>query len=278
MAEIVEQDREATLVPGADKPATAPATPAPEAAKTDEAPPAGEKPADQPKGADKPDTDDHPESRHIRRDQRRINAAYRREAQARAEADQYRRQLEELKRPTPDADPSAPRADQFTDYEQYIAAREQYAATKAVQGYEQRQRTQIEQHQNQLLLNEWEAKVERGVERYDDFEEIVGDLKPNQPWSAALMQAENGDDIAHYLGTHIKETQKIIAMSPVQQVLAIGKLAAKIAAEPSKVRMPSKAPAPITPVSAASADANAEPPTSDTKAWIAWRSKQAHKR
>gem|GEM_PF-4077849 len=45
-----------------------------------------------------------------------------------------------------------------------------------------------------------------------------------------MMQADNGDDIAYYLGTHMDEARAINALDPVSQIRAIGRLEAKLAA------------------------------------------------
>mgnify|MGYP001567904123 FL=1 len=67
------------------------------------------------------------------------------------------------------------------------------------------------------------------------------------------MEAENGEEIAYYLGhpSHIKETQRIMALSAVSQIREIGKLEMKLSQRAEPPKTPSKAPAPITPVAGA---------------------------
>ena len=79
----------------------------------------------------------------------------------------------------------------------------------------------------------------------------MGELKPVQPWSIAIMKAENGPDIAHYLGTHQTEARKIFALDPYDQIREIGKLELKLQTPASSPKQPSKAPAPISPVTEA---------------------------
>jgi hypothetical protein len=82
------------------------------------------------------------------------------------------------------------------------------------------------------------------------------------------MQADNGDEIAYHLAKHQKEAMRIAALDPLSQAREIGFLSAKLAAEPPKPKVPSKAPAPITPLAGKSAGASDLPlDTDDPKTW-----------
>ena len=122
--------------------------------------------------------------------------------------------------------------------------------------------------------------MEAADEKYEDFAEVVGELTPTTPWAIALMEADNGHDIAYYLGQHMDEAKAIAQMSPLGQVRAIGRLEAKLAATPPKAVTPSKAPAPITPLKGTedAANASAEPKDDNYKDWLRWRQRQVHKR
>lgn len=92
------------------------------------------------------------------------------------------------------------------------------------------------------------------------------------------MATENGHDIGYYLGTHIDEAQRITKLPPYKQLIEVGKLAHKLSLEPSKPK-PSKAPAPISPLSgAANADPNTPGPNDDTATWIKKRNAQLRAR
>ncbi len=81
----------------------------------------------------------------------------------------------------------------------------------------------------------------------------MGQLSPENDWAASIMEEENGEEVAYYLGKHIKEARKIFAMKPSARDREIGKLSAKIASQTVAPQKPSKAPPPIAPVSATSA-------------------------
>ena len=103
----------------------------------------------------------------------------------------------------------------------------------------------------------------------------MGELQPTTPWAVAVMEADNGDEIAYYLGTHLDEAKAIAALSPTAQIRAIGKLEAKLAAEPAKPSPTSKAPAPINPVSGTgSPPAPVDPKTESFEAFMKRRNKE----
>ena len=92
-----------------------------------------------------------------------------------------------------------------------------------------------------------------------------------------MMEADNADDIAYHLGSHPKEAQRIAALSPLSQIREIGKLEAKLLAEPAKPKAPSKAPAPITPLTGVAQVATEVPSEQDDMAtWIKKRQKQVY--
>ena len=207
------------------------ADPAVEAAKT-EIPP--EKPTEEKKTSS--------------RFERKISRLYRDAAEQKARADLLQQQLDAAK-PRESNEPGAPRADQFDDVEKYASAKADFEKTKALQEHEGRQQSAARQAQQQALVAGWEAKVAAAEAKYEDFDEVVGELKPTSPWAVALMKAENGADIAHHLGTNMKEAQRIMSLDPVDQFIEIGRLSAKLQLEPVKPKQVTKAPDPINPVS-----------------------------
>ena len=244
----------------AAQPAPAPAAPpaAPAEVVTDQKPIADSAPAPAPANETPENKAADQEKRSgSRRFERRISQAIRRAAEARAEADVLRKQLEELKPKAP-ADSGAPNIRDFEDVEKYAEAREKYAREQERKTYETERQTKAQREEMEVLTSSWEKKAERGEGKYEDWDEIVGELKPSSPLHAAIMEADNGEDIAHYLGTHIDEANRIVALSPRAQVREIGKLETKLAAEPPKPKAPSKAPAPITPITGTKAAEVAE--------------------
>ena len=245
---------EQPVVPAAPSPEVAPA-PAEGAAPAIAQDTAEQAPAAPPGGEEKkPDTDHDPEKRReSRRFERRMDKAVRRAAEAQARAELLEKELAKARQSGPaEADPAAPRIDQFNDVEAYAAAREKYAASKALKDHQTKQQTEAQKQATAKLVESWEEKVERASEKYEDFQAVVGDIQPTTPWAIAGMQTENGSDVFYHLGKNMAEARRIAGLPPVMQILEIGRLSQKLADAPAKPKTPSKAPAPITPVTGAS--------------------------
>ena len=264
MPEITIQDRYADLIPRftlppelTNKPAEAPK----ETPKEPEKPVAEVKPevkaeaveatveTEAPERAEET-TEKDPEKATTRRFERRIDRAHKRAAEAQARAELLAQELAEIKAKSqpPQVSPNAPRMEDFTDVQEYAKAYAAHEKTQAIKEYEAKQRQEATQAQSRKMAQEWESKVSKAQAKYDDWDEVVGDIKPTTPWAYAMMEADNGHDIAHYLGTHSAEVKRISALSPSSQFREIGKLELKLQTPAEPPKKPSKAPAPIEPV------------------------------
>jgi hypothetical protein len=270
---------EEAIAPVAPAPAAAPSAPA--AAPAEGAQPAAQNtaetaPAAKPGEEKKPETPDQAEKRGTSRFERKIGRLHREAAEARAERDLFKRQLEEL-RPKQSDDPSAPKLENFKDIEEYANAKAKHEADKVLREHNEKQRSETQKQARERLVKGWEERVDAGADKYDDYAEVVGDLQPTTPWAMAIMEADNGPDIAYHLGKNLKEAQRIASLPPVSQIREIGRLEAKLAAEPPKPKTASKAPPPITPLSGTSpADSATPSETDDIGTWIKKRQKQVH--
>ena len=163
-----------------------------------------------------------------------------------------------------------PAPDQFESVEAYADA---LAMQKAEQLIAQRE----EQRQQHEILESYHDREEEARAKYDDFEQVA--YNPSVPITQVMAQSiqssDVGPDLAYYLGTNIKEAERIARLSPILQAKEIGRLEAKIANEPVTKKTTS-APAPISPVTAKSANAPAydttdprSTKTMSTSDWIA---------
>ena len=134
--------------------------------------------------------------------------------------------------------------EQFTTTEEYVEA---LTTSKAQQIVQQQQYAK----QQQELLGSYHEKEEDARGRYEDFEQVA--YNPKLPITNVMAQtiqaADNGPDIAYYLGTNPKGADRIVRLTPILQAKEIGRLEAKVASEPATKRT-SSAPAPISPVTA----------------------------
>lgn len=227
-----------------------------------------------------PKTDDRPEERPGKnRAERKISRLYREAAEAKAERDLLRRQLEELK-PKPVEQNGRPTLDQFNyDPEKYAEATAKFEREQAIKEYESKQREQLQHRERQRIVETWEEKTSRAESKYEDFDEVVGEIQPTTPWAIAVMEVENGEDVAYHLGKNLKDARRIASLPPLQQALEIGRLSAKLASAPAQPKTPSRAPAPISPLTGAAPVLTDQPSEADDmKTWMRKRSKQVHGR
>ncbi len=191
-----------------------------------------------------------PEKPSTRRFERRIDRATRKAAEAQARSEVLERELQEYKSKATEPVPSAgePKMEDFTDIKEYAKAYANFEKANAIKDYEANLSKTAQEKRVKQLVTDWDNKVKEADAKYDDFDEVVGEIKPTTPWGAALMMSENGPDVAHHLGKNLKEFRRIAALDPPQQFLAIGRLSATLAAQEEAPKKPSKAPAPINPV------------------------------
>jgi len=230
-------------------------TPPPaDVAQQQDATPTDAKPAapveEKPKEEAKP-AEDQEEKHGKRRYERRLDKAYRKAAEEKARADFLEKQLSEI-RPQQQAqqDPGAPTLEQYGfDPEKYAEAKAKYEVERTTKESAAKQRIEQQKAYQDRLIASWEERVAKAEDKYPDWDEKVGDIKPNSAAMWAVFEAENGPDIAHYLGSNPKEAQRIMQLSPTAQIREIGRLEEKLASAPAKPKEVSKAPAPIVPLS-----------------------------
>ena len=163
------------------------------------------------------------------------------------EREQAQRQAEmQVLKATP-----AATVDQFESPEAYAEA---LALQKAKELIAKREAAK----QQSAVLESYQEREEAAREKYDDFEQVA--YNPKLPITTVMAEtiqsSEIGPELAYYLGSNPKEAERISRMSPFVQAKEIGKIEAKLAADPPTKRTTS-APAPISPVTARSSGAPA---------------------
>lgn len=137
-----------------------------------------------------------------------------------------------------------PPVDQFESPEAYVEALAMKKAEELIAQRElQKQRAQIE-----------EAYAEREEEsrgKHDDFDQVAYNpqLRITDVMAETIKASDLGPDLAYWLGSNPKEADRISRLSPLMQAREIGKIEAKLGAEPPQKKSTS-APAPISPVTA----------------------------
>jgi hypothetical protein len=122
-----------------------------------------------------------------------------------------------------------------------------YAEAKVLKLMEQRE---LQKQQSQIL-EAYHNREQEALDKYDDFEQVA--YNPTLPITGVMAQAvrasDIGPEIAYWLGSNVKEADRIARLDPVLQAKEIGRIEAKLALDPP-VKRTSSAPAPIRPVTA----------------------------
>jgi hypothetical protein len=130
---------------------------------------------------------------------------------------------------------------------------EAYAEALAVKKAEELIYLRTQQKQHTELLEAYHDREEQARDKYDDFEQVA--YNPKLPITTVMADtiraSDIGPDVAYYLGTNVKETERIARLPPILQAKEIGRIEAKLADNPP-VKRSTSAPAPITPVTARS--------------------------
>lgn len=164
-----------------------------------------------------------------------------RDALARGKQPEMPVQTEPTSKPNPD-DPK------WTSHAEFEEARIAYEVERRIEEREQKRRMKDQQEG-------WAKKEEPVAAKYDDYPEVFQDFiasKPSQFLTQAILKAEEGPEIAYYLGNNPQELRRINAMEPVDQVLAVGDIRARFKQPTVKKDVkPTKAPDPISPLTGA---------------------------
>lgn len=109
-------------------------------------------------------------------------------------------------------------------------------------------KSEAEKAQQEALVQVEQMKA-KGSEKYPDFEEVAFSRDMEKLVSVdvgiAVRESDNAPDVAYYLGKHPEFAKSLSQMSPHKALVEIGKLSAKLAAEPAKKTV-TDAPEPVT--------------------------------
>jgi len=145
----------------------------------------------------------------------------------------------------PAAPPPEPlRPDDFTNAPAYADA----MAERKAQELLAKREAEAEQA---AVLEAYQDREEDARNKYDDFEQVAYNpkLPVTETMAQTIQSSEIGPDVIYWLGSNPKEAERIARLSPLLQAREIGKVEARLAANPP-AKKTSTAPAPIAPVTA----------------------------
>ena len=203
------------------------------------------------------------------------------------------RQVESLRQEPPKpAEPEKvtkkprPKQEDFENYDDYVDALTDWKVDEKLEAQTKEAQDKEMDGRTAEADKEFRGKLEKGRERYNDFEEVA--MNPTLPITRAMVEilheCENPADVAYYLGRNRQECASISNMTPFQAAKAIGKIEADIKAELEKTPPPPpkkepekkvpKAPPPIEPIGSREV-VTKDPDKMTQKEYEAWRRGEA---
>ena len=151
----------------------------------------------------------------------------------------------------PEATDGPPKQESFETYDEYLRALTRHEIRTEMAQERQKLTRDLEGRE---LQGGFEKRVEAVRAKHEDFDEVAfaNDHQVSPTMRDAIMNTQDGAEIAYWLGQHHDESNRIARLSPNHQILELGRISARLAAPPPAPppRLASTAPAPITPVKA----------------------------
>ena len=219
-----------------------------------------------PKPDDKPNEGDQKNGKKTAQDRivdlvhkNRDSAAKAAEAESRAQ--RYEAELTILRaQAQPMETTSKPSRSQYVNDDSYIEALTDWKADAAIAKRENQQREAQVMAEQADVAKSWEKRQQAVISSIPDYAETVGssDVQIPAHVQQALLESEQGPEIAYYLALHPEEAKRIATMKPLAAIRRITELerdladvnddapaAKKAVADPPRK---SRAPEPINPV------------------------------
>lgn len=187
--------------------------------------------------------------------QKKIDRLTKTVADLRAELDAARANGKPLAETPAATEPAAagkePKIGEFKSVDEYLEAKTEWLVNQKLTLRQQHEEMQAVQEERKEIFNAYNQKVAELEAEHDDFAEVVGrsDIQIPESVRLAVLEMENGPQVAYYLGQHPEECDKLCEMTPFRAVVEIGKIADKLevpaSTAPKNKTMP---PPPIRPV------------------------------
>jgi hypothetical protein len=212
--------------------------------------------------------------RIVQKTKSKLERKYERELIAR----QTREQIAQEQAQKPTASPDKPKESDFETYGEYLEALAEHKAREIVRREreeEQQAKTRKAQETNaQRQLARRQELMEKGEEKFDDFEDVVtsGNVQISEAAFLAILESDIAPDLIYHISKDESEAKRIAALPAYAQAKEIGKLEDKLQAKPQK--QISKAPEPITPIGTGKAGGNDLSDDIPIDEWIRRRNKQ----
>lgn len=123
------------------------------------------------------------------------------------------------------------------------AAAEQADAQRLAEEASQRETLEAHAAAEKQIVDTWNESRAKAIERYPDFVDLVekeaseGGPTITSAMTAAILNTENGTEVAYFLGQNVDESVRIAGLStPLKQIMEIGRIAERLANPPRRAR------------------------------------------
>lgn len=143
-----------------------------------------------------------------------------------------------------------PKRDDFEDPDDYTAAKAAYFGAKSINDREERiledEASSVSEQINAEVMDMWRSQVDDARSRYSDFDQVALTAPISDSVAEMIRRADQGADVAYYLGQNRAEASRISQMNPIEAAMALGRIEATLSLP--KPQRKTTAPPPIEPV------------------------------
>ena len=251
--------------------------------KPEEEPPKNDEAKPEPKAEEQPKPEEKKEDPIPKGVQKRIDRAVREKYEAQAEAKMLKERLDRIEqniqeRVAKPIDNSEPRIDNFDDFDQYVAAKAEWIASKKInETLNERERRSAEERAaaaHYQAVDGWNQRLEKATAELPDFKEVIesSDVPMSDFMRDAIIDSDLGPKVAYWLANNPDEAKKIASMSPLATVKAIGRIEERLESQAKAPKKPTAAPAPLKPVGG-KASVQKDPGQMSDAEYLEWRKK-----
>lgn len=181
-------------------------------------------------------------------------------ADAKRERDILRTKLQALEAQAAPIEATArPKRESFANDDDYTDALADWKADQAIARRETQQAQARQQAEQAEIAQQWDKRQQKAIDAIEDYAEVIGKSEVQVPpyVHQALLESEQGPQIAYFLALNPDEAKRIAGMKPLAAIKHIAALERELAEHDEdekpapKVTEPpkkSKAPEPINPV------------------------------
>lgn len=158
-----------------------------------------------------------------------------------------------------ESDPE-PKETDFKDYRDFVKAQARWETRQELREQAEKQSQDEEQARTKEVFDSHNQRIADARSKIEDFDEVVGGSKISFSRSAglAIYELDNGPEVMYHLASHPEEMEALSKLSPIRQIAKLGQISASLLPSGSvveaapKTKPTTKAPEPITPVTASS--------------------------